>query len=67
MGIRNFGSLLVVFLILMMVFGTHRLRDMGNDLALAIRNFRKGLQEDEGEKEEDKSQEAIKLQEGNKL
>ena len=38
----------------MMVFGTNRLRDMGNDLAVAIRNFRKGLQEDdntEGKKE----------------
>ena len=49
MGFRNFGSLLMVFLILMMVFGTHRLRDMGNDLAVAIRSFRKGLQEDDNE------------------
>lgn len=47
MGFRNIGSLLLVFLILMMVFGTHRLRDVGNDLAAAIRSFRKALQEDE--------------------
>jgi sec-independent protein translocase protein TatA len=47
MGFRNFGSLLLVFLILMMVFGTQRLRDIGNDLAVAIRSFRKGLQEDD--------------------
>jgi sec-independent protein translocase protein TatA len=47
MGFRNFGSLLMIFLILMMVFGTQRLRDVGNDLAVAIRNFRKGLQEEE--------------------
>jgi sec-independent protein translocase protein TatA len=46
MGFRNFGSLLMIFLILMMVFGTQRLRDVGNDLAIAIRSFRKGLQED---------------------
>jgi sec-independent protein translocase protein TatA len=46
MGFRNFGSLLMVFLILMMVFGTQRLRDVGNDLAVAIRSFRKGMQED---------------------
>lgn len=46
MGFRNFGSLLLIFLILMMVFGTQRLRDIGNDLAVAIRSFRKGLQED---------------------
>ena len=47
MGLRNFGSLIVVFLILMMVFGTQRLRTIGDDLAVAIRNFRKGLQEDD--------------------
>ena len=49
MGFRNFGSLLLVFLILMMIFGTQRLRDIGNDLAVAIRSFRKGLQEDADE------------------
>ena len=47
MGFRNFGPLLIVFLILMMVFGTHRLREIGNDLAGAIRNFRKGMQDDD--------------------
>lgn len=52
MGFRNFGSLLIVFLILMMIFGTQRLRDIGNDLAVAIRSFRKGLQEDQDEKQE---------------
>jgi sec-independent protein translocase protein TatA len=46
MGLRNFGSLLILFLILMMMFGTSRLREVGNDLAIAIRSFRKGLQED---------------------
>lgn len=54
MGFRNFGSLLIVFLILMMVFGTHRLRSIGNDLAVAIRSFRKGMQEDENENEANK-------------
>lgn len=54
MGFRNFGSLLLVFLILMMVFGTQRLREIGNDLAVAIKSFRKGLQDDadEGKKSE---------------
>ena len=51
MGFRNFGSLLLIFLILMMVFGTQRLRDMGNDLAVAIRSFRKGLQDDPEDKD----------------
>jgi len=51
MMFRNFGSLLLVFLILMLIFGTRRLRELGNDLAVAIRSFRKGLQEDQEEKE----------------
>lgn len=54
MGFRNFGSLLLIFLILMMVFGTQRLREIGNDLAVAIRGFRKGLQEDQDENESKK-------------
>ena len=55
MGFRNFGSLLILFLILMMMFGTKRLREVGNDLAVAIRNFRKGMQEDLDDKEGDKN------------
>jgi len=55
MGFRNFGSLLMVFLILMMVFGTQRLRDVGGDLAAAIRSFRKAMQDDEDVKENKKS------------
>lgn len=50
MGFRGFGSLIVIFLILMMIFGTKRLREIGNDLAVAIRSFRKGMQEDPEEK-----------------
>lgn len=49
MGFRNIGSLVLIFLILMMIFGTKRLRDIGNDLAVAIRSFRKGIQEDQNE------------------
>jgi sec-independent protein translocase protein TatA len=51
MGFRNFGSLLIIFLILMMVFGTQRLRTIGTDLSAAIRSFRKGLEEDEAKTE----------------
>ncbi|HTM64636.1 MAG TPA: twin-arginine translocase TatA/TatE family subunit [Gammaproteobacteria bacterium] len=54
MGFRNFGSLLIIFLMLMMVFGTQRLRDVGTDLAAAIRNFRKALNEDDDGKEGNK-------------
>lgn len=56
MGFRNFGSLIIIFLILMMVFGTQRLREIGNDLAVGIRNFRKGLQDDLTENEKGKKE-----------
>lgn len=56
MGLRNFGSLLIIFLIIMMMFGTHRLRDVGNDLAVAIRNFRKALADDDTKDPESKKQ-----------
>lgn len=52
MGFRNFGTLLLVFLILLLIFGTQRLREIGNDLAHAIRSFRKGMQEDQDKTEE---------------
>jgi len=51
MGFRNFGSLLIIFLILMLVFGSKRLRSIGDDLATAIRSFRKGLQDDTADKD----------------
>jgi sec-independent protein translocase protein TatA len=54
MGLRSVGTLLLVFMILMMVFGTHRLREVGNDLAAAIKSFRKGLQDDESEPQKEK-------------
>lgn len=52
MGFRHFGSLLIVLLIVMLVFGTDRLRQVGQDLAGAIRSFRKGLQEEDEVKKE---------------
>jgi len=45
LGGVSFGSLLLIFLIVIVLFGTKRLRDIGEDLGHAVRNFRKGLQE----------------------
>lgn len=54
MGFRGmgFGSLLLIFLMVILVFGTKRVREMGHDLGEAIKNFRKGLQ-DNKEKEDE--------------
>lgn len=51
MGRVSFGSLLLLALIVALIFGTKRLREIGNDLGAAMRSFRKGLQEPEEEKE----------------
>lgn len=53
MGFRgiSFGSLLIVFLIVLVLFGTKRLREIGGDLGAAIRSFRKGIQEGDNNRE----------------
>lgn len=52
MGFRGMGlgSLVLIFLIILVLFGTKRLRDIGGDLGAAIKGFRKGLQEDVNDK-----------------
>lgn len=50
----SFGSLLLVFLIVIVLFGTKKLREVGNDLGEAVKNFRKGLQEEAPEDAKEK-------------
>jgi sec-independent protein translocase protein TatA len=44
-------QLLILLVIVMLVFGTKRLRNIGSDLGSAIKGFRKGIEE-EPEKDE---------------
>jgi len=39
------GSLLLVLLIVVVLFGTKRLRSIGEDMGTAVKSFRKGLQD----------------------
>lgn len=41
------GELLVIFLIIMVLFGATRLPQMGRGLGEGIRNFKKGLKQDD--------------------
>lgn len=43
------GSLLLIFLIFVMLFGTKKLATLGEDLGRALRGFKKGLQETRSE------------------
>ena len=45
-------QLLILLLIVVLVFGTKRLRNMGGDLGAAIKGFRKGMDDEVGGKEE---------------
>lgn len=44
-------QLLILLLIVVLVFGTKRLRNIGGDLGSAVKSFRKGM-EDESEQEQ---------------
>ncbi|NBB91811.1 MAG: twin-arginine translocase TatA/TatE family subunit [Gammaproteobacteria bacterium] len=48
MGIAGISwpQLLVVLVIVLLIFGTKRIRNIGSDLGGAIREFRKGVGED---------------------
>ena len=54
-------KLLILLAIIMVVFGTKKLRNIGTDLGEAIRGFRTALKEGEGEKvaEADESKDKI--------
>jgi sec-independent protein translocase protein TatA len=42
----SFGSLLIILIIAVLLFGTKRIRNIGEDLGAALKSFRKGLQGD---------------------
>jgi len=47
-------QLLIVLAIVVMLFGTKRLRNLGGDVGSAIKGFKKAMSEDEANKVEDK-------------
>jgi len=61
-------QLLILLVIVMLVFGTKRLRNIGSDLGSAIKGFRKGMEEetDEVEPEKISSQENVSAESPNK-
>ncbi len=44
-------QLLILLLIVVLVFGTKRLRNMGGDLGAAVKGFRKGMEDTQKEEE----------------
>lgn len=50
-------ELLIILVIVGLIFGTSKLRNMGSDLGGAVKGFKKGLKEDEPSFEEEVNQE----------
>ena len=45
-------SLLLIFLIIILLFGTKKIRNIGEDLGHALKSFRKGVQQIEEQKQD---------------
>lgn len=52
----SFWELLIILVIVMLLFGTNRLRNLGTDLGGAIKGFKNAMSEGEQEKGETRSQ-----------
>lgn len=59
MGIGNISlpQILIILLIVLLIFGTKRIRNIGSDLGGAIREFRRGVRDDD-DNEDDSKQES---------
>lgn len=52
MGI-GLGPLLLILIIVLLIFGTKRLRNIGEDLGEAVKSFRQGLKDQDKDKQEE--------------
>jgi sec-independent protein translocase protein TatA len=55
-------QLLIVLVIVLLLFGTKRMRNLGSDLGAAIRGFRNAMSD--GEKDDKQSQERLEAKSG---
>ena len=62
MGI-SIWQLVIVLVIVLLLFGTKKLRNIGGDLGGAIKTFRKAVKDPEADKDNDKEPEKIVDQE----
>ena len=57
LGGISIWQLLIVLGIIILIFGTKKLRNVGTDLGGAVKGFKKGLKEEESSAEEESNQE----------
>ncbi|MBU6405499.1 MAG: Sec-independent protein translocase subunit TatA, partial [Proteobacteria bacterium] len=46
MGLDDIWHWLIVLVIVLLIFGTSKLRNAGSDIGAAVRNFKKAMKED---------------------
>lgn len=49
-------QILIILLIVILLFGTKKLRNMGGDLGAAVKGFKKGMDDDDKDKEQQSEQ-----------
>ncbi len=68
MGFRgiSLGSLLLVLLIVLLIFGSKRLRHLGEDFGKALKDFRKGVRDADDDSIQEKNTENTENNANNK-
>lgn len=59
MGGISIWQLLIILVIVVVLFGTKRLRNMGSDLGSAVKGFKKAVADDAEVEDKNKEQQAI--------
>lgn len=62
MGGISIWQLLIILVIVLLLFGTKRLKSIGSDLGNAVKGFRSAMTEGESEKDEDDAPKKIEEQ-----
>ena len=60
LGGISIWQLLIVLVLVVLIFGTKKLRNLGTDLGSAVKGFKKGLSDDDKSAVEDKQSESMK-------
>lgn len=53
MGGISIPSLVLILVIILLLFGTKKLRSLGSDLGSAVKGFQKSIKDDDNKKDED--------------
>jgi len=65
MGI-SMPQLLIILLVVALIFGTKKLRNMGNDLGSAVKGFKKGISDDDKQELDDQTIDEVSQANSNK-